>query len=221
MNNTEKITVITGHYGSGKTNHAINLAKESSKKNIKTAVIDMDIVNPYFRTADFEGLFKSAGISLYAPAFANSNLDIPALNFNLEKIVAENDYVILDVGGDDSGAIVLGQYRNILAENDTEVLYVVNAKRYLTHNADEIIEVMKEIEEVSHITHTAVVNNTNLGEETTSETVLSASEIIEDVSAQTGLPVRFHCCPDEIFSETEKLTDKKLMPVKIYVRKPW
>lgn len=91
MNNTEKITVITGHYGSGKTNLAINLAIESSKKNIKTAVIDMDIVNPYFRTADFEGLFKSAGISLYAPAFANSNLDIPALNFNLEKIVAEND----------------------------------------------------------------------------------------------------------------------------------
>lgn len=221
MNNTEKITVITGHYGSGKTNLAINLAIESSKKNLKTAVIDMDIVNPYFRTADFEGLFKSAGISLYAPAFANSNLDIPALNFNLEKIVAENDYVILDVGGDDSGAIVLGQYRNILAENDTEVLYVVNAKRYLTHNADEIIEVMKEIEEVSHITHTAVVNNTNLGEETTYETVLSASEIIEDVFAQTGLPVRFHCCPDEIFSETEKLTDKKLMPVKIYVRKPW
>lgn len=221
MNNTEKITVITGHYGSGKTNLAINLATESSKKNLKTAIIDMDIVNPYFRTADFESLFKSMGISLYAPAFANSNLDIPALNFNLEKIVAENDHVILDVGGDDSGAIVLGQYKSTLAENDTEVLYVVNAKRYLTHNADEIIEVMRAIEDVSHISHTAIVNNTNLGEETTSETILSAFEIIENVSSETGLAVKFHCCPDEIFSETEKLTDKKLMPVKIYVRKPW
>lgn len=181
----------------------------------------MDIVNPYFRTADFESLFKSMGISLYAPAFANSNLDIPALNFNLEKIVAENDRIILDVGGDDSGAIVLGQYKSTLAENDTEVLYVVNAKRYLTHNAYEIIEVMRAIEDVSHISHTAIVNNTNLGEETTSETILSAFEIIENVSSETGLAVKFHCCPDEIFSETEKLTDKKLMPVKIYVRKPW
>ena len=103
-----KITVITGHYGCGKTNVAVNIALKLAAEGKKVTVVDLDIVNPYFRTADFGELFDGKGIELIVPMYANSNLDIPALSFDLGAIINGSSYTVIDVGGDPEGAIALG-----------------------------------------------------------------------------------------------------------------
>ena len=128
-----KLTVITGHYGSGKTNLSVNLALDIAGAGEKCTVIDLDIVNPYFRTADFGKMFEDRGIALYAPVYANTNLDIPSLNIPLESILAEGGNVIIDVGGDDEGAKALGRFAPVIsAFDDRDMLYVINRYRYLT-----------------------------------------------------------------------------------------
>lgn len=109
----EKTIAITGHYGSGKTNLAVNLAVDFAKSGEKVTIIDLDIVNPYFRTADLAGLFDEHGIKLIAPQFANTNLDIPSLSIDMAAVIDGCDRLVIDVGGDDSGAAALGQYSTV------------------------------------------------------------------------------------------------------------
>ena len=106
----KKITIITGHYGSGKTNLAVNLALRLADAGEKVTIVDFDIVNPYFRTADFAKLFEERGVTLAASMYANTSLDIPAISFDMERMAYEDGYLIIDVGGDDAGAIGLGRY---------------------------------------------------------------------------------------------------------------
>ena len=106
----KKITIITGHYGSGKTNLAVNLALRLADAGEKVTIVDFDIVNPYFRTADFAELFQKHGVTLAASMYANTSLDIPAISFDMERMAYEPGYLIVDVGGDDAGAIGLGRY---------------------------------------------------------------------------------------------------------------
>ena len=122
-----KIIIITGHYGCGKTNIAVNIALKLAEKGEKVTVVDLDIVNPYFRTADFGELFGSRGIELAVPMYANSNLDIPALSFDLGAIINGGGYTVIDVGGDPEGAVALGRYGDILKNrSDAALYYVIN-----------------------------------------------------------------------------------------------
>lgn len=189
-----RLTVITGHYGAGKTNLSVNLALDAVHDGNKCTVIDLDIVNPYFRTADFEKLFGSEGIALYAPVYANTNLDIPSLNIPLESILADGGYVIIDVGGDDEGAKALGRFAPIIdAYADKDILYVINKYRYLTKDAADAAKVMYEIEQSSGLKHTGIVNNSSLGAETTADTVRDSLAFADEVSKLTGLPVKATC----------------------------
>ncbi len=210
-----KITVITGHYGSGKTNLAVNLAVRL--KN--AAVVDLDIVNPYFRTADFGALFEQLGITLVAPDFANTNLDVPSLQFDLARIADKYENVIVDVGGDDAGAFALGRFSEELnAGNDVEMLYVINQRRFLTQTADEAVALMYEIEKASRMKHTAVVNNTNIGAETTADIIINSQEFAREVSERAGLPIKYTTCPEEL---CDKTGIENLLPIKVYVKPVW
>lgn len=215
-----KITVITGHYGSGKTNLAVNLAVKAAEEGRSVAVVDLDIVNPYFRTADFKQLFNEKGIKLVAPDFANSNLDIPSLQFDLEQLAAGEEYLIIDVGGDDAGAFALGRYAEALSvyKDDLDMLYVINQRRYLTSTVDEALALMYEIESAARMKHTAVVNNTNLGRETTPEIIKASEEFASEAAERAGLPLIFTTFPEELaeFSENEDI-----FPVKVYVKPLW
>lgn len=216
--NLKKLTIITGHYGSGKTNVSVNLALEAAKQGKKCTVVDLDIVNPYFRTADFEELFSKNGITLKAPLYANSNLDIPALNISIKSILDENDCVIIDVGGDDEGAKALGRYAKVINDcADREMLYVINKCRYLTKEPDEALELMREIEAAGGVECTGIINNTNLGAETTAEIIASSLEYAEEVAAKAGLPVAMTT------AKAEFLTDavKNPVPIEIYVKTLW
>ena len=189
-----KLTVVTGHYGSGKTNFSVNAALGIAAKGGKCTVIDLDIVNPYFRTADFGDMFRSKGIELFAPVYANTNLDIPSLNIPLESILADGGYVVIDVGGDDEGAKALGRYAPLISGfADKQMLYVINKFRYLTKEPADAAQVMLEIEQSSGLRHTGLVNNSSLGAETTADTVRSSLGFAEEVSKLTGLPIAATC----------------------------
>ena len=211
----KRITIFAGHYGSGKTNIAINYAFKLKEQNDSVAIADLDIVNPYFRTKDAEGILDANGIKLISSPYANSNVDTPALPAETYSIIHDKSIsAVIDVGGDDRGALALGRYAEaIVSENDYEMLFVVNKYRYLTKTADETIEVMREIEDAGKVKFTGIVNNSNLGEETTLEDVLESMEYANEISNKTGLPVRFTTINEEISSDGIE----NAMPIKIYV----
>ena len=169
----KKINIVTGHYGSGKTNFSANLAVSLAEKGEKVTVVDLDIVNPYFRTADFTELFGENGVELIKPMYANTNLDIPAISFDLERIATDDGYLIIDVGGDDDGALALGRYAKAFEpfSNEIDFFYVVNRFRYMDDGVEECSALLPEIERCSRMKATAIVNNSNLGKETTAETI--------------------------------------------------
>ena len=167
----KNIKIITGHYGSGKTNFSVNLAVKAAAEGKSAAIVDLDIVNPYFRTADFKDLFEKKGIRLIAPDFARSNLDIPSIQFDVVELATDEDCLIIDVGGDDAGATALGVYSRQLADSEPDVLYVINRYRSLTTTPEEAVEILREIESTARIRATALVNNSHLKQRTDAKVI--------------------------------------------------
>lgn len=187
----KRITVFSGHYGSGKTNVALSVALGLARSGQSVTVADLDIVNPYFRTKDSARELEKAGIELICSDYANTNVDIPALPQSMYAITDDRSRkVVVDLGGDDRGALALGRLAPaILEENDFDLFAVINMFRPLTKTAEETVGVMKEIEAASGLRFTGLVNNSNLGEETTPETVLLSLPYAEETARLTGLPI--------------------------------
>ena len=195
-----RLTLFAGHYGSGKTNIALNYALWLRAQGLRVTVADLDIVNPYFRTKDGEAQLKAAGIRLISSAYANSNVDLPALPGEAYSLVDDRSACgVIDVGGDDRGALALGRYTpGILAEGDYEMLFVLNKARPLTRTVDDALEVFYEIEAAGGIPFTAVVSNTNLGPLTDAETVLDGQRFAEAFADRVRLPVKMCCAPRKL-----------------------
>ena len=191
--NIKRVTLFAGHYGSGKTNIAVNWAKYLKSQNKSVTIVDLDIVNPYFRTKDSQKDFEELGIKLVCSEYANTNLDIPALPREIYGAIADkSSYLIMDIGGDDVGAVAMGRYTpSILEENDYEMLYVANCFRPLTKTAEDTLEVMREIEAASGIPFTGIVNNSNLGVETTPEDVVKSNVYAQKLSEISNLPLLY------------------------------
>ena len=189
----KRITLLAGHYGSGKTNIAVNLAMLLRQRRERVAIADLDIVNPYFRTKDSQYSLEQAGIRFICSEYANSNVDIPALPQTLYAVTDDRELTcVLDIGGDDRGALALGRLAPAIAEeNDFEMLFVVNFYRPLTQTPQDALDVMREIEAAGHLPFTGVVNNSNLGDETTPETVLRTAQRTAELCALSGLPLVF------------------------------
>jgi len=187
----KRLTLFAGHYGSGKTNIAVNYALRLAGEGKAVVIADLDIVNPYFRTKDSAKVLEEAGVTLISPQFANSNVDLPALPAEAYRLVTDrNTYGIMDIGGDDRGAYALGRYvPSILEENDYRMVFVANCYRPLTRTPEDAMEVMGEIEAACKLKFTDIINNSNLGTETTPETVLSSRDYMEKLSALSGLPI--------------------------------
>ena len=187
----KRITLFAGHYGSGKTNIAVNYALHLASEGKKVCIGDLDIVNPYFRTADSADELNSAGVELISPQFANTNVDLPALPAEAYRLVADKSiYAIMDIGGDDRGAYALGRYvPAILEENNYRMAFVANCNRPLTRTPQEALEVMHEIEAACGLRFTCIVNNSNLGAETTSETLLASQEYVQQLCSLANLPL--------------------------------
>ena len=207
----KRVTLFAGHYGSGKTNIAVNYALLLAGEGKKVCIADMDIVNPYFRTKDSAKVLENAGVELISPKFANTNVDLPALPAESYRLVQDKSiYGIMDIGGDDRGAYALGRFVPYLKEeNNYRMIFVANAYRPLTRTPEEALEVMREIEEACGLPFTDIVNNANLGNETTAETVLEAVPYMERLSALSGLPIFAHTAETTV----AKGLEGKLSPV--------
>lgn len=210
---TEKVTVISGPYGSGKTNIAVNLAMDIAKSGKVCRIADLDIVNPYFRSADNAKMLEEMGVQTMIPLFANTNVDIPALPPNYQMLFTGEGYSVADVGGDGDGAAVLGLSHDDYIEAGYKMYFVYNRYRYITSEPEGALEVLNEIKRASGLEFHGIINNSNLGAETTRETVLNAIPYAERLSELAQLPLLLTTAPDWLEIEnTVTITDitKKL-----------
>ncbi len=217
--NFKRITLLAGHYGSGKTNIAVNLALELRKQEKNTAVADLDIVNPYFRTLDSRRAFEEAGIRLIVSQYANTNLDAPALPQEMYAVVDDKTlHSVIDVGGDDRGALALGRISPaIREENDFDMFLVVNFYRPLTRDIPSILEVKREIETACGLPFTGIINNSNLGAETDADVVLASVPFIRELTEASGLPLLFTSVEARLVPELTGKIDK-LFPMTLQKR---
>lgn len=218
----KRVTVFAGHYGSGKTNIAVNYAMSLAKSGKAVSLADLDIVNPYFRSKDSRELMENAGIRFISSEYAGTNVDVPALPAEAYSVTNDKSrYAVIDVGGDDRGSLALGRYvPELLSENDYDMWFVANFCRPLTQNAEAAYEVMQEIECACGLPFTGIVGNTNLGEETTVDTVLSSTEKLSKLSELSKLRVVMTAVHEPLYP---LLKDKisPIFPIKLYVRQSW
>ena len=188
----KRIIVVTGHFGTGKTNVAVNLALALQKEGKRVTLIDFDIVNPYFRAADDRAMLEAAGVRTIVPTYANTNVDIPVIPAEVSSVFADPTVTaIFDVGGDDVGAAALGVYRAQIAAAGYDMLYVCSYYRPLTADPADAVALMGDIHARSGLTCTAIVNNSNIGAETTPEAVANSFAWAEEIAARSGLPICF------------------------------
>lgn len=219
MNNFKRLTLLCGHYGSGKTNVAVNLAFYLKEQYNNMVVADLDIVNPYFRTKDSMEDFKARGIELICSEYANTNVDIPALPANMYRLTADKDITaVIDVGGDDRGAYALGRLvPEIIAEDNYNMLMVINCYRPLTPDAESTIEVMREIESACGLKFTGLVNNSNIGDETTAEDIIKSIGYANEVSSVSGLPIIMTSVKADLYDELHDKIDN-LLPMTLQAK---
>lgn len=218
----KRINIVTGHYGSGKTEFAVNYAMSLQKKFQKTCICDMDIVNPYFRTNDAHTELENEGIKVIAPDYAGTNLDLPTLPSDILSVFSDKEcHAVLDVGGDEDGAIALGQFYPYLKDEDYEMFLVVNAKRPDTQNADDIIKLAREIEIASRCRITALVNNANLSYLSSASDFDASFELLEEVSKKMNIPVKYVSSTPEILKELKNVEEDKKFPLKLFMNLPF
>lgn len=187
-----KIYITVGHYGSGKTEFSVNYALELKKTHDKVILVDLDIVNPYFRSNDARDLLLENGVTLIAPDYAGTNVDIPVLPAEIMRIFnEENAVIIIDVGGDDDGAVALGRYKQFFDSADYEMSLVVNTKRPLSSTVDEIVEMKENIEVASRLSVTNIIADTNIADETTKEIIENGYTLIMKAAEKLNLPIKY------------------------------
>lgn len=214
----KRIVIVTGHYGSGKTNLALNLALDLQAMGRPVTMVDLDIVNPYFRSSDFTQLLRQKGIETAFSPLANSTLDVPALSPLVDAAIRQRErQLVIDVGGDDAGATALGRYAAQIAAEPYTMLYVVNRNRYLTREPQEALEILGEVQQAARLQATHIVNNTHLGGETTAQDILAGLPYGEEVSRAAGLPLLCATAPRTIAHEWPKT----VYPVDILVKTSW
>lgn len=227
MEEKRKFYIICGHYGCGKSNFSLNLAIDRAKQGRKVMLVDLDLVNPYFLSSGYKEKLETMGITVIAPMYANTNVETPGFPINLNLIFETDADVVMDVGGDDAGSVVLGRFHKQLSETDYEMLYLVNRYRNLTATPEETMGIMKEIESASRCTVNAIINNSHLKYDTTWETVENALDYAKEVSEYAQLPIWATTIPTYLAKDNrvrhlmEEQTDIKWYPVEIYVRAPW
>ena len=204
----KRLTLFAGHYGSGKTNIAVNYAMMLKKKGFDVMVADLDIVNPYFRTKDSEKELEEMGIELISSRFANTHLDIPSRPQEMYRTVQDKSkYAVMDIGGDDAGAVALGRFAPFIKEeNNYDMVFVVNFYRPLSRTAEEALEIMREVEASSKLKFTSIINNSNLGELTTAEDVLTTEKEAQRLSELSGLPLKMTSVKESLYNELNNKT---------------
>ncbi len=185
-----RITAVVGHYGSGKTEIALALAIRAAGEGRQVKVVDLDIVNPFFRSAEQESALTAHGVGMIAPPYALTGVDLPVLPAQVQSVFDDPSlYAVLDVGGEEAGASALGRYRPHFDRTGCQLYYVVNVFRPFSEDADQIIRQMERIGHRARLEPAGLINNSNLGPWTKPEQLLEGQRVLEQVSLRTGVSV--------------------------------
>lgn len=221
-----RVTVYVGHYGSGKTEISIHTALRLAAEGRAPTLVDLDIVNPYFRSGERRDLLEAAGVRVVTPTFEGTAVDVPALPARVQSVFSDSVRpAVFDAGGDPSGAAALGRYKPWFDRDDTAVLCVVNTCRPFTGSAGEVTEMVRALEARSRLAVTGLVHNSNLAEESTPELLLSGQRVVEEAAGRLGVPVAAICglprvlsgLPDDFRGRYRTL----LVPLTLYMRPGW
>ena len=217
----KRIQIITGHYGSGKTEYAVNLALHLAETTENVALADLDIVNPYFRSYEQTQRMQDAGIRVIVTS-CGGVADIPAINPEVMSIFQQEKWTgILDVGGDPIGARVLARFSHMLPEEVYDLLFVLNANRPETKDVDCALQYMRGIEAECLLKVTGIVNNTHLCTETTVEEIFKGAALAQALSEKTGLPIVHHAVQKKFAQQAQEKLKEPVLPMNIYMKKPW
>lgn len=217
----KRIQIITGHYGSGKTEYAVNLALHLTQTTENVALADMDIVNPYFRSYEQAKRLEDAGIRVIVTS-CGGIADIPAINPEVMSIFQQEKWTgVLDIGGDPIGARVLARFAHQLKPEDFDLLFVLNANRPETKDVESALAYMQGIEAECRQKVTGIVNNTHLCGETTAEEILKGAKLAHALSERTSLPVIHHAVQRKFVEQVQAELPEPVLPMNIYMKKPW
>ncbi len=224
----KRIFVVTGHYGSGKTEFSVSLAllmaAQKNRKYSKMALIDLDVANPYFRSRERRDELEAAGVSVYGSMYkAEITAELPALSAEIRiPLEDENCFTIVDLGGNNAGARVLNQFKKYFTGEDHAVLAVINANRPDTRDLEGALFHLRSIEEETGLSVSGLVNNCHLLMETTAEVVEKGHRLCVEVSRETGIPIWCDCYPAALVKESElKNVGEYKMPVGMHMRQSW
>ena len=227
MRNTEKlpssrVIVIVGNYGSGKTELSLNLALKMAERGEQVTLVDLDIVNPYFRSSERTALLQEHGIKVYAPSFAMTTVDVPSLPADIQAVFADKTRrVIFDVGGDDTGAAALGRYKPYFDQDDVTVLFVVNAFRPLSGEADGVCDLITRVANRSRLQPDFLVNNANVAWETKKEDLDRGEALLQEVSERLKLPIGYLCAKEDIMAQLPTSLTGERITIEILMRPDW
>jgi hypothetical protein len=218
---SHRISIVTGHYGTGKTEFAVNLALALAQEGQRVMLADLDIVNPYFRSRERRTLLEGAGVQVISSSQACSDADVPALPAELLAIFENREvHGVLDIGGDPVGARVLARFQPKLVQEDYQLLYVLNANRPEVRTAECAIDYLRGIEATTGLPCTGIVNNTHLCGETTPEEIRKGAALAEEVSKATDIPVLCHVA-EKRFADALSDLPQPVFPITIQMKKPW
>ncbi|WP_213365483.1 hypothetical protein [Mesobacillus boroniphilus] len=217
------ITIITGHFGSGKTEISINLALEARKTNARTAIADLDIVNPYYRARDARDIFEQNGIELIAPAERLAAADLPIVPGDMSRVIYDNAYkLIVDAGGDKDGTTALGQFYNDWKDMKPEVLFILNANRPYVSTLAGAVETLQKIEIASRLKITGIINNANVGSETTLQDVEKGLILSKELSEELGIPLLNTMVPEHLSAVSAGMAaESQVKVISRYLKLPW
>jgi hypothetical protein len=223
MLNDKRIRIIIGHYGSGKTEFAVNYAMKLAESGRKTALADMDIVNPYFRSREKAEVMETAGIKVISGNRGHhANLDLPMVSAEVLTPLQDSSYdCILDVGGDSVGARVIAQFRQYFVPGNYDMFCVINRYRADTQTVEGVLTHIREIESMVGARVTGLINNTHLLRETTLEDILYGQELVEAVSKKIDVPIKYISVLDKIANQIPESLDGEVFPIKMYMRPDW
>lgn len=215
-----RLFIILGAYGTGKTEISVNLALQLAQAGRQTALCDLDIVNPYFRSRDKAALLQEAGIRLIAPPAFTRAADLPAIPAGLwQAILDESLSSVLDVGGDKEGARVLAAYNEQIKQYNPCIWYVFNASRYDNDTADHALHSLRQIQDYAGLQADGIIANTHLLAETTPDTVLEGAARAQELSRLSGLPLVCYALEETIAGQLPQLQPQ--LPLRLYMKRPW